>query len=171
MSYVEKVLMPDEQIIYSAALHWIIYLQGLSITIAGGLAGFYSYPALAFLFGPNIAQEFARAVTGATLLVVLAGVMLLIGAYIRQTATELVVTNRRLIAKYGFISRVTYEIMLSRITGANFDQTVTGRLLGFGTIWVHGAGGDVSPIAGVANPQLFYRALMSALEHAQAGGR
>ena len=105
------------------------------------------------------------------MLVVLAGVMLLLGAYIRQMSTELAVTNRRLIAKYGFVSRVTFEIMLSRITGANFEQTVTGRLFGFGTVWVHGAGGEVSPIGGVANPQLFYRALMSALERSQSGGR
>ena len=71
------------------------------------------------------------------------------------------------LAKYGFISRTTFEIMINRITGANFDQTVVGRLMGFGTIWVHGAGGEVSPISGVSNPQLFYRALVSMLDKAQ----
>jgi uncharacterized membrane protein YdbT with pleckstrin-like domain len=167
MSYIEKVLLPDERIIYSATLHWIIYLQGLTLTIFGGVLGYYNYPGLVFLFGPHLAQEFSRAITGVALVIVLIGAMLLLGAYIRQTATELVITNQRLVAKYGFISRTTFEIMINRITGANFDQTVMGRILGFGTIWVHGAGGDVSPISGVSNPQMFYRALMSVLEQAQ----
>jgi hypothetical protein len=57
--------------------------------------------------------------------------------------------------------------MNNRITGANFDQTIMGRLMGFGTIWVHGAGGEISPIGGVSNPQLFYKALISVLEQSQ----
>ena len=164
MSYVEKALMPGEQILYSATLHWIIFLKGLMLTGAGGVLGFFSYPLLDFLFGRSLAEEFYRALTVIACLLVLSGTMLLLGAFIRQTSTELAVTDRRLIAKYGFVARITYEIMLSRITGANFDQTVLGRFLGFGTIWVHGAGGEVSPIGGVANPQLFYRALMGSLE-------
>jgi uncharacterized membrane protein YdbT with pleckstrin-like domain len=87
---------------------------------------------------------------------------------VRQSSTELAITNRRLIAKYGFISRATFEIMINRVTGVNFDQTVMGRILGYGTILVHGAGGDISPFDVVANPQLFQRALMDVLEH---GGR
>ncbi len=164
MSYIEKVLLPDERIVYSATLHWIIYLQGLAFTIVGGLIGYYSYPALVFLFGPQYAHQLTRVITVVALIIVLIGTMLLLGAFVRQTSTELVITNRRLIAKYGFISRTTFEIMMNRITGANFDQTVLARIMGFGTIWVHGAGGEVSPISGVANPQLFYRALMSVLE-------
>ena len=33
----QKVLLPDEHIIYAATLHWIIYLQGLLFMAAGGL--------------------------------------------------------------------------------------------------------------------------------------
>ena len=55
--------------------------------------------------------------------------------------------------------------MIGRVTGVNFDQTVVGRMMGYGTILVHGVGGDVSPFDGMANPQLFQRALMDTLEH------
>ncbi|MCL2473569.1 MAG: PH domain-containing protein, partial [Alphaproteobacteria bacterium] len=81
-------------------------------------------------------------------------------AFVRQMSTELVITNKRIIAKYGFIARTTFEIMLNRITGVNFDQTVLGRMFDFGTILVYGAGGNVSPFNGIAHPEKFQRALM-----------
>lgn len=166
-SYVEKILLPDERIIYAATIHWMIYLQGLIMTAFGGLMAFCSYPILAMLFGPRVGQDFTKPIGTIAMVVVLVGVALLLGAYIRQTSTEIVITNKRLIAKYGFISRTTFEILMNRITGANFDQPVTGRILGFGTIFVHGAGGEISPISQVENPQLFYRALISVLEKHQ----
>jgi uncharacterized membrane protein YdbT with pleckstrin-like domain len=166
-SYVVKVLLPDERIIYAATLHWMIYLQGLFITAFGGIMAYGSYPVLALMFGERIGTEFMKPVGTIAMVVVLVGIALLLGAYIRQTSTEIVITNKRLIAKYGFISRTTFEILANRITGANFDQSVAGRVLGFGTILVHGAGGEISPIDQVDNPQLFYRALVSVLEKHQ----
>ena len=166
-SYVAKVLLPDEHVVFAASLHWIIYLQGLCITIFGGVLGYYSYPIIDLLFGPSYEQVAGHILSGIALFIVVAGVSLLFGAYLRQTSTELVLTDRRIIAKYGIISRATFEIMANRITGANFDQTVIGRLLGYGTILVHGAGGEISPIDMVADPQAFHRALLGVLEHSQ----
>lgn len=164
MSYVEKALLPDERVLYMATLHWIIYLEGLVITIAGGLLGFYSYDILALVFGSPISDKFGRPLAAVAMVIVLVGIWFLLAAYIRQTSTELALTNRRIIAKYGFISRSTFEIVISRITGANFDQTVTGRIFGFGTVLVHGAGGEISPFDMVAEPQQFQRALMNIIE-------
>ncbi len=167
MSYVAKILLPGEQVLGVAVLHWIMYLRGLAITGVGGLLGFFSRDLTELLFGTQIADDYARAVTITATVVVAYGVIMLIGAFVRQLSTEIVVTDQRLIAKYGVIARTTYEIMANRITGANFDQTVMGRLLNYGTIWVHGAGGEVSPIHNVSEPQVFYRALIGVLERFQ----
>lgn len=164
MSYIEKVLLPDERIVYAATLHWIIYLPGLIITVLGGLVGHFSYDLLFHVFGQNFAGYLAKPLAGAGLFVVLVGVSLLSGAYMRQTSTELAVTNRRIIAKYGMVSRTTFEILVNRITGSNFDQTVAGRLLGYGTVLVHGAGGDISPFDEISDPQGFHQALMMVME-------
>ena len=166
-SYVEKVLLPDERIIYAATLHWVMYLQGLIMTGFAGVVAFLSQSVLAILFGERMGAQFSKPVCIIAGIIVLVGIMLLLGAYVRQTSTEIVITNKRLIAKYGFVSRATFEILANRITGANFDQTVFGRMLGYGTILVHGAGGEISPIDQVENPQLFYRALVSVLEKNQ----
>lgn len=167
MGYVEKILLPDEHIIYAATLHWMLYLQGLMFTAFAGLASFFSYPLLVIMFGDRLAQQFMKPMCLLAAIIALVGIALLIGAYVRQTSTEIVITDKRLIAKYGFISRATFEILNNRITGANFDQTVMGRILGYGTVLVHGTGGEISPIDQVENPQLFYRALVSVLERHQ----
>lgn len=168
MSYVEKVLLPEERIIYMANLHWIIYVQGLAVTIGGGLLGHFSYPIITHLFGTNAPDPFGRILSGISLFIAIIGVAMLAGAYVRQASTELALTTRRIIAKYGFISRSTFEIVMSRVTGANFDQTVMGRILGYGTILVHGAGGEVSPIDLVSDPQKFHRALLEAIQTTSA---
>lgn len=167
MAYVEKILLPDERIIYAATLHWVLYLHGLIVTIAAGFVGHFSKWFLTVAFGDLLGDQFAKAISAASMIVVLVGAALLLMAYLRQTSTEIVITNKRLIAKYGIVSRATFEILVNRITGANFDQSVMGRILGFGTILVHGAGGEISPIDNVQDPQLFYRALVSVLEKHQ----
>ncbi|MFY9287536.1 MAG: PH domain-containing protein [Alphaproteobacteria bacterium] len=167
-SYVEKVLLPDEKVLFCASIHWVIYLQGLFITICGGLLSVYCYDISAKLFGTGgFGGGAGRVMSGIALIVVLAGVSLLLGAYLRQISTELVLTDRRIIAKYGIVSRSTFEIMATRITGANFEQTIVGRILGYGTILVHGAGGEVSPVDLVTEPQKFHKALLGILEHSQ----
>ncbi len=165
-SYVQRVLLPDERVMAAAHLHWIIYVQGMAITTFGGLLGFYAPAITSIAFGYG-GDRFAHPLAMIAGGFVLIGAVLLSGAYLRQSSTELVVTNRRVIAKYGFISRNTYELMINRITGTNFDQTVLGRILGFGTIIVHGAGGDISPFDNMADPRSFQNNLMAALERAQ----
>lgn len=169
-SYVLKILSPDEKVRYAAQLHWIIYTQGLMFTILGGIVGFYAPVIATMIFGADMAAWLVRPLAYASLIAVLIGFALICGAYVRQTATELVVTNRRIIAKYGFISRATFELMIDRVTGANFDQPILGRILGYGTIIVRGAGGDISPIDEVADPQRFHNEVMTAFENATGRG-
>src|SRR3546814_2855246 len=85
-------------------------------------------------------------------------------AWIRRFSTELAVTDRRVVAKFGFIARRTYEISLRRVEGAHVEQGLLGRLFDFGTIMVKGTGGGVSPIPGVADPMAFRLAVAEAVE-------
>jgi uncharacterized membrane protein YdbT with pleckstrin-like domain len=165
MAYIDKILLPDERVLCATSVHWMIYTEGFLITVAGGLLGHFGAPLLNFIMGESIAQHMTRAAGFVSCFIVFVGLALMLASYMRQTYTELAVTNRRVIAKYGIISRTTYEILVSRISGANFDQTVMGRLLGFGTVIIHGAGGDISPFDEIDNPQAFYKALMNVIEH------
>ncbi len=164
MSYVGGIIDPDEHIVHIATLHWIIFMPGLILAFAGGGFSFYSYTAASILITGPLAPLVGKIGAGIALGFTLVGFALLVGAFVRQASTELVITDHRIIAKYGFISRATYEIMVNRISGVNFDQTVVGRIFGYGTILVHGSGGDVSPFDGVSDPQRFQAALMDVLQ-------
>lgn len=169
--YIERYMQSDEQILYVAQLHWIIYRHGILLAPIGALLGQYGTPLLRSVFGNMAADMLATPMKFFALAVVLAGVLHLVFSYIRQTSTELVITNQRVIAKYGFIATTTFELMLTKVEGANIDQTVMGRLLGYGTVMVRGTGGGISPIDHVANPAGFHAALMEILRrHGSHGG-
>jgi uncharacterized membrane protein YdbT with pleckstrin-like domain len=65
--------------------------------------------------------------------------LLRIGIYF--FTTEFGLTNKRIVAKTGFIKRTSMEIMLSKVESITVNQPILGRIFGFGTIIVTGSGG------------------------------
>jgi uncharacterized membrane protein YdbT with pleckstrin-like domain len=103
---------------------------------------------------------------GLILLPVVIGLVLWIVAWIKIRSTELAVTNRRVIAKFGFISRDTIEINIARVESVQVNQGLAGRLLNFGTIVFSGAGTPQATLANIADPLAFRRAVIGAQEGA-----
>ena len=85
------------------------------------------------------------------LLLVVAGVIFL-GAWFRRLITELSVTNHRVIYKSGFIRRHTVEMNMDKVETVNVDQSILGRLLGYGTIHVLGTGQGIEGLGHIASP-------------------
>jgi uncharacterized membrane protein YdbT with pleckstrin-like domain len=96
------------------------------------------------------------------------GLVLLLMAYIRYKTTELAVTNKRVIAKFGFISRHTIEMNINKVESIQVVQSVMGRLLNFGTLTIAGTGTQQAPIPGISDPMGFRKAFMSAQDQAVA---
>lgn len=170
-TYVERVMLPDERLEYVGRIHWIIFMPGVLSALGGALLCLFPFRLLNHFLFPALIEQMRDYILFSGLSAVGAGLLLIINAYLRMISTELVVTNIRVIAKTGFISRNTFEIMLSRIEGANIEQTVWGRLLNFGSIYVHGTGGGITPIDHVADPLPFKKQLLYWQErHDQNGG-
>lgn len=66
---------------------------------------------------------------------------LFIGPALLRWSDEFVITNKRIVCKTGIFSRKTLEMNLSKIETVNVDQSIFGRLFGFGTITIIGTGG------------------------------
>lgn len=62
---------------------------------------------------------------------------------IQRWFAEYAVTDRRIVFRRGVIRRVVREISVTGVEGVDLSQTVLGRLLGYGTVWVRGRGGIV----------------------------
>jgi uncharacterized membrane protein YdbT with pleckstrin-like domain len=94
------------------------------------------------------------------------GLILLLAAYIRRRTTELAITNRRVIAKFGFVRRDTIELNLQKIESVQVHQSMGARLLNYGTVVISGAGNPMEAIPGIAAPMEFRRAFLEAQEEA-----
>ena len=156
-SYVESVLAPGERIVHRAAVsHWtyaLSYFVGL-VCFAAALGALR-------LHGP--ARGWIAA--GAALL----GILVILVAVIRRASTELVLTDRRIIAKRGFIARDTVEMNLAKVESLHVAQGLLGRLLGYGDVTVVGTGSSLEPLRGVAHPLELRRKLGEIAGSAQPG--
>lgn len=94
------------------------------------------------------------------------GLILLAYAFIRYKTTELAFTNKRVIAKFGFISRKTIELNINKVESIQVDQGILGRIFNYGTLVISGAGNPQAPIPGISSPMLFRRAFMESQDQA-----
>lgn len=92
------------------------------------------------------------------------GLLFWAAAAIRYLTTELAITNKRVIAKFGLISRSTIEINLQKIESIQVNQGILGRIFNFGSIVVSGAGNPQAPIPGISSPLQFRRAFVDTQE-------
>jgi uncharacterized membrane protein YdbT with pleckstrin-like domain len=145
MGYVERNLLPNEQITYRARLHRIIYLLPACVLIIAALVGLGG--------GGHVAAG------------VLAGiaVLLFVPPWIRAGSSEFAITNKRVLIKIGLVRRHSLELLLQKVEGIGVDQSVLGRILGYGTITVSGVGGTKETFAMIANPLEFRRQVQASL--------
>lgn len=80
---------------------------------------------------------------------------LFVAPLIDYLTSEFAITNKRIIIKVGFISRRTLELNLAKVESVNVDQSILGRILGYGTIIVVGTGGTKEPFSDICTPLEF----------------
>ena len=107
-------------------------------------------------------SQFGLIVLGLVLLVVVIGLFFLIAAWINVRSTEIAITNKRVIAKFGFIKRDTVEINLDKVEALRVEQGFLARMLNYGTVFMSGAGTSVAPMRNIADPLVFRRKFMEA---------
>ena len=115
-NYVDSHLIKGETVVYSAKLHWIIYLTAKAI------------------------------------------LTLWIAPFIQRATSEFAITTKRVIIKEGLIARRTLEMNLSKIETVNVDQSITGRILNYGSITIIGTGGTHEVFHNIAHPMQFRKA-------------
>lgn len=82
---------------------------------------------------------------------------LFIAPIIMKYTDEFAITNKRVIIKTGLFSRKTVEMNHSKIESVNVDQSILGRILGYGTISIVGTGGTRESFPKISKPLQFRR--------------
>lgn len=162
MGYVEKNLMSGEKLYVQAKLHWTIFSK--AILFCASSAGLLFYSLKTSMAGDIKVSELVR---NGGLITLIPALWYLAAAFINYNATELAVTSKRVIAKFGFIKRSTIELNHSKVESFHVDQSVLGRIFGFGTLHINGTGGGITPIPNISDPLGFRRKAMEAIDASQ----
>jgi hypothetical protein len=146
-AYTAATLQPNERPLHQTTIHWMA-LRGsvigaaLSFIVIAPIAMFASW------------RDFYWAWL---LLVIPAGI--LISAAVTVKTSELVITDRRVLIKVGFIQRHTFEMFISKIESVAVYQSMLGRLFDYGTVEIRGTGGSSESFGTIAAPLPFRDAI------------
>jgi membrane protein YdbS with pleckstrin-like domain len=137
---------PEERIVIEARRHGIVLARPLAraglLAVAGGACVVAGWP-----FSP----------AGAPLL--LAAALAAVAAVWRWDRTQIVLTTEKLFVVHGVLRRHAAAVRLERVGTVELEQTLLGRLLGYGTV----VAGDLE-ISYVAEPREVY-GLVERLSH------
>jgi membrane protein YdbS with pleckstrin-like domain len=129
------MLEHEEQVCLDARRHGIVLLRPLSRASAFAVLGLTAF-----------ALGWPASLAGAALLVVAAVVATL--AVWRWDRTHVVVTTEKLFVVHGVVRKHAAAVHLGRLGTVELEQSLPGRLLGYGTVIV----GELE-IAGVSRPR------------------
>jgi uncharacterized membrane protein YdbT with pleckstrin-like domain len=142
MGYIEANLLPGETVVQRARLHWIVFLKAAAVLILGlGL----------LYFDPKLIG----------LIVIAVGVVMALPPWISRVSSEFGVTSKRVIIKVGVIQRRTLELLIRQVEAISVDQSLTGRMLNYGTITLTGTGGVKETFHNISHPLEFRRSIQS----------
>ena len=148
MRYVTRVLQPGETVVYTTRFHLFLYWRAillLVICIILAISAWYTVD------NQNISLAFGIA----AIIFGLLGLSSALRAFIRRATTELAVTDQRVIYKTGLLARHTLEMNRARVESVTVDQTLLGRMFGYGTVTVRGVGSAFEPIRNISDPLTF----------------
>jgi len=160
-SYVQNSLVNDETILHEGSLSaWPYTLKILTVII---LIPVYIAFVAVYWSSVSLWQYDLRILLAILSIPVLIGIMVFVDLRVKFKSTELAVTNRRVIAKFGFIRRRTFELNVDRVEAIQVEQGIWGRIFGFGTLRIAGAG-NFDPIPNISAPLAFKKAVMESQE-------
>ncbi|MEW6766506.1 MAG: PH domain-containing protein [Pseudomonadota bacterium] len=136
--YIDQILQPGEKVLYSTTLHGIIYLPAILCWLVA--AGCF---AAAGLMPPLLIAAAVFAVIG---------LFMAMRAWFQRWTTETDVTNMRVVHKEGFIKRRTFEMSLDKVESVDVDQSIPGRIFGWGDVTIRGVGEGKEVIKFIGSP-------------------
>ena len=144
MGYIESNLSSGEVVEKRAQNHWMYFATFKNICL-------FLY-ILFYLLAPSVTSPAARG------LAIVCLVWLAI-SLLSIRAREMVITNKRVVMKWGLLSRKVHELVLNKIETVNVDQSILGRVFGYGTLVIVGSGGTKTPFQYVSDPFEFRKGL------------
>lgn len=84
--------------------------------------------------------------------------------YLNKISSEYVITNKRVVYKFGFVSVDSIEINIDRIEGVKVKRNVTDRIVGRGNVLINSIGFEQIEIKKIAQPERFRNTLLDTIQ-------
>ena len=165
MSYVDKNLIPGEKVLYKTRLHWKVLFWPAVFGLLFGVPGLYLLARAISSSGDK--NSSSNVLLAGALILLLVAVVFVAAGLLKRNATEMAVTDKRVIVKVGLASRKTFELLLSKVESIGVEETVWGRMLGYGTVVVRGTGGTPETFDTIAHPLEFRRQVQQQIERSE----
>src|SRR4051812_12693138 len=152
MSYIDKSLGDGETVILRAKFHWLYDFAAWGSVLLPGV--------ILMMFLVRVQQSPAPfssgdPVTWATLAMALVFAVCFLNSMVmivRKWTTEVGVTSHRFVEKYGVFTLRSNELAVPNIEGVRVNQSVLGRLFGYGKVRIEGTGDDSVLTPTIADP-------------------
>jgi uncharacterized membrane protein YdbT with pleckstrin-like domain len=142
LKYHNKVLQSGESVKFVGKLHWIIYKRAI----------FFLILSLVLFSAIEITEDYKMVILTATGITTLLAITSFLRSWFVRATTEIVVTDRRIIHKTGWLARHTEEMNMTKVETVDVRQNMIGRILDYGAVLIKGIGGSWEPILYVASP-------------------
>ena len=146
-SYTAATLQANERPLHHTTIHWM--------ALMGSIFG----AAVALIFVGPIAMFASWKGYYVAWLLFLIPVGILLAAAVGVKTSELVITDRSVLIKVGFIRRHTFEMFISKIESVAVYQGMMGRIFNYGTVEIRGTGGSAESFSTIAAPLQFRDAI------------
>jgi hypothetical protein len=170
MGQLDSILNPDEKLLFRTRLHWLACAPS---ALAVALIGLLVLAALGLFARRPVADLFAQSPAAASILaaglVLVVAVPLLVVRFLVGTH-EFGVTDRRVIARMGWLSVRTVDLNVTKVESLVIEQSPPGRILGYGDVKVVGTGGSAEVFRGVQDPIGFRKAVNQAADRGGGPG-
>jgi uncharacterized membrane protein YdbT with pleckstrin-like domain len=142
--YIDEILQPGEKVLYSTNAHWMFYLPAIAAWMLALI--------LVLLSRTTATEGIVLLCLSAAAVVAIAALYWSARAWFHRWTTETDVTNLRVVHKTGFIKRRTFEMSLDKVESVDVNQSILGRIMGYGDVTVRGVGEGAETIRTIASP-------------------
>jgi uncharacterized membrane protein YdbT with pleckstrin-like domain len=154
MSYIDSNLLDGEHIVFRTRLHWLLFMGPVLFILIVLLPVAWFLNSGTWFLASGTWSSYAWVPIGL-------GALILVATFIKRQSSDFAVTNKRVMMKVGVFTTRSTELLLSKIEAIAVEQTLVGRIFGYGDIVITGSGGTKESFSQIQSPLELRRAVQS----------
>jgi uncharacterized membrane protein YdbT with pleckstrin-like domain len=154
MGYPRRLLSDDETIVLELKPHWRALIVPVIVLLAAVFVGTWTFSTWGSWFSGPVGSIGRWAILAVAVIVVVGFVL---RPFAQWLSTQYVFTDRRIITRFGILSKHGRDMPLSKVNNVSFEVSMFGRLLNYGRLEIDSASGEGLRISDVPDVEVVQR--------------